>query len=230
VLQEIFDIGEVATFSEVGSVITGVTLILGFMLGGVLTDYKESEKLPASVAVALAGFRSTAHSGLLAKDLDVSIINARISKVANAIAGWFVGTNSEDEMWNALLDFPVLIVDLEKAGMASHYVGRLMVLNGELNGVLNRISVIRNTSFVQSGYVLMSLLVLVLQGTMAIVSFPSSIMSWIAPSVLSLAYAYLWLLVRDLDNPFGHSENHGKGSGADVDITPLLNAVKALNS
>jgi len=230
VLQEIFDIGEVATFSEVGSVITGVTLILGFMLGGVLTDYKESEKLPASVAVALAGFRSTAHSGLLAKDLDVSIINARISKVANAIAGWFVGTNSEDEMWNALLDFPVLIVDLEKAGMASHYVGRLMVLNGELNGVLNRISVVRNTSFVQSGYVLMSLLVLVLQGTMAIVSFPSSIMSWIAPSVLSLAYAYLWLLVRDLDNPFGHSENEGKGSGADVDITPLLNVVRALNS
>jgi hypothetical protein len=230
VLQEIFDIGEVATFGEVGSVITGVTLILGFMLGGVLTDYKESEKLPASVAVALSGFRSTAHSGLSAKDLDVSMINERISTVANVIAGWFVGTNSEDEMWNSLSDFPALIVDLEKAGMASHYVGRLMVLNGELNGTLNRISVIRNTSFVQSGYVLMSILVLVLQGTLAIVSFPSSIMSWIAPSVLSLAYAYLWLLVRDLDNPFGHSENDGKGSGADVDISPLLNVVRALNS
>ena len=230
VLQEVFDIGEVATFGEVGSVITGVTLILGFMLGGVLGDYKESEKLPASVAAALAGFRSTAHSGLLAKDLDVSIINARISKVANAIAGWFVGSNSEDEMWAAMSDFPALIVDLEKAGMASHYVGRLMVLNGELNATLNRVAVVRNTSFVQSGYVLMTILVLVLQGSLAIVTFPSSIMSWIAPSVLSLAYAYLWLLVRDLDNPFGHSENDGKGSGADVDITPLLNAVRALNS
>jgi uncharacterized membrane protein YdcZ (DUF606 family) len=230
VLQEVFDIGEVATFGEVGSVITGVTLILGFMLGGVLSDYKESEKLPASVAVALAGFRSTAHSGLLVKDLDVSIINARIAKVANAIAGWFVGTNSEDEMWAAMSDFPALIVDLEKAGMASHYVGRLMVLNGELNATLNRVAVVRNTSFVQSGYVLMTILVLVLQGSLAIVTFPSSIMSWIAPSVLSLAYAYLWLLVRDLDNPFGHSENDGKGSGADVDITPLMNAVRALNS
>ena len=229
VLQEVFDIGEVATFGEVGSVITGVTLILGFMLGGVLSDYKESEKLPASVAAALAGFRSTAHSGLLAKDLDVSIINARISKVANAIAGWFVGTNSEDEMWAAMSDLPALIVDLEKAGMASHYVGRLMVLNGELNTTLNRVAVVRNTSFVQSGYVLMTILVLVLQGSLAIVSFPSSIMSWIAPSVLSLAYAYLWLLVRDLDNPFGHGDNGGKGSGADVDITPLLHAVRALN-
>ena len=229
ILQEVFDIGEVATFSEVGSVITGVTLILGFMLGGVLSDYKESEKLPASIAVALAGFRSTAHSGLLAKDLDVSIINARISTVANAIAGWFVGTNSEDEMWAAMSDLPALIVDLEKAGMASHYVGRLMVLNGELNTTLNRVAVVRNTSFVQSGYVLMTILVLVLQGSLAIVSFPSSIMSWIAPSVLSLAYAYLWLLVRDLDNPFGHSDNGGKGSGADVDITPLLHAVRVLN-
>ena len=230
ILREVFDIGEVATFSEVGSVITGVTLILGFMLGGVLSDYKESEKLPASVAVALSGFRSTAHSGLLAKDLDVSMINTRISKVATAIGGWFVGTNTEEYMWNSLSDFPALIVDLEKAGMASHYVGRLMVLNGEINATLNRVAVVRNTSFVQSGYVLMSLLVLVLQGSLAIVSFPSSIMSWIAPSVLSLAYAYLWLLVRDLDNPFGHGENDGKGSGADVDITPLLHTVRALNS
>jgi hypothetical protein len=229
VLQEVFDIGEVATFGEIGSVITGVTLILGFMLGGVLGDYKESEKLPASVAVALTGFRSTAQSGLLAKDLDASVINARISKVANAIAGWFVGTNSEEEMWASLSDFPALIVDLEKAGMASHYVGRLMVLNGEINATLNRVAVVRNTSFVQSGYVLMTILVLVLQGSLAIVSFPSPIMSWIAPSVLSLAYAYLWLLVRDLDNPFGHGENDGKGSGADVDITPLLNVVRALS-
>ena len=105
-----------------------------------------------------------------------------------------------------------------------------MVLNGELNATLNRIAVVRNTSFVQSGNVLMTLLVLVLQGSLAIVSFPSSIMSWIAPSVLSLAYAYLWLLVHDLDNPFGHSENDGKGSGADVDISPILLAARALNS
>ena len=144
ILREVFDIGEVATFSEVGSVITGVTLILGFMLGGVLSDYKESEKLPASVAVALSGFRSTAHSGLLAKDLDVSMINTRISKVATAIGGWFVGANTEEYMWNSLSDFPALIVDLEKAGMASHYVGRLMVLNGEINATLNRVAVFRS--------------------------------------------------------------------------------------
>jgi hypothetical protein len=63
---------------------------------------------------------------------------------------------------------------------------------------------------------------------LAVVTFPSTVMSWIAPSVLSLAYAYLLLLVRDLDNPFGHGDNDGHGSGADVDITPVGNAVAAL--
>jgi len=63
---------------------------------------------------------------------------------------------------------------------------------------------------------------------LAVVTFPSPIMSWIAPSVLSLAYGYLLLLVRDLDNPFGHGENNGQGSGADVDIRPILLAVQQL--
>ena len=96
------------------------------------------------------------------------------------------------------------------------------------SSTLNRVAVIRNTSFIQSGYVLMAFLVGVLQISLAVVSFPSTAMSWVAPSVLSLAYAYLLLLVRDLDNPFGHGENDGAGSGADVDITPVRNAVAVL--
>ncbi|MGA1361884.1 MAG: hypothetical protein ACO36A_03070, partial [Ilumatobacteraceae bacterium] len=39
-MQEVWEIGEIAGFGEIGSVITGVTLILGFMLAGVLADYK----------------------------------------------------------------------------------------------------------------------------------------------------------------------------------------------
>lgn len=230
ILREVFDIGEVATFGEIGSVITGVTLILGFMLGGVLADYKESEKLPAVVAVALTGFHTTAATGLAVKDLDVSMINSRIAIVGAAIQEWLLGRLPEEEMWKIHSELSALIGELEKSGVGTHYIGRLMVLNGELTGVLNRISVIRTTSFIQSGYVLMAFLVLALQVSLAVVSFPSPVMSWIAPSVLSMAYAYLLLLVHDLDNPFGHGENDGKGSGADVDLTPILRAVANLYS
>ncbi len=227
-VQEVWDIGEVATFGEIGSVITGVTLILGFMLGGVLADYKESERLPAVVGVGLAGFQSACALALTAKDQDHAWATARVAAVGEAVLGWLQGQRSDAEMWAAQADLSRLVTDIEKSGGGTHYLGRMMTVNGELTATLNRIAVIRNTSFVQSGYVLMTFLVFILQLSLAVVTFPSTVMSWIAPSVLSLAYAYLLLLVRDLDNPFGHGDNEGHGSGADVDITPVENAVAAL--
>lgn len=227
-LQNVWDIGEVATFGEIGSVITGVTLILGFMLGGVLADYKESERLPAVVGGAISGFDTTCALALAAKDQDPAWAHGRVSAVADSVESWFLGRVTDQQMWAAHSDLARLVNDIERAGGGSHYLGRLMTVNGELTGALNRVAVIRNTSFVQSGYVLMSFLVLALQVSLAVVSFPSTIMSWIAPAVLSAAYAYLVLLVRDLDNPFGHGENDGRGSGADVDIAPVLQVAAQL--
>lgn len=229
-LRDVWEIGEVASFGEVGSVITGVTLILGFMLGGVLADYKESEKLPATVAGALSGLATTASMGLHAKDQDSTWARQRVSLCADAILEWLHGRTTDSQMWAAHADMANLINDVERAGIPGHYMGRLLNVNGELASTLNRIAVIRNTSFVQSGYVLMMFLVAVLQVSLAVVSFPSTVMSWIAPAVLSTAYAYLMLLVRDLDNPFGHGENNGKGSGADVDLAPLVSAAAQLRS
>jgi hypothetical protein len=229
-VQEVWDIGEVATFGEIGSVITGVTLILGFMLGGVLADYKESERLPAVVAAGLTGFSATCALALVAKDQDHAWARRRVAGVGETIHAWLMGEKSDAEMWAAHADLTRLVTDVEKAGGGTHYLGRMMTVNGELTATLNRIAVIRNTSFVQSGYVLMTFLVLILQLSLAVVSFPSTVMSWIAPSVLSLAYAYLLLLVRDLDNPFGHGDNDGHGSGADVDITPIISAVSGLKT
>lgn len=227
-VQNVWDVGEVATFGEIGSVITGVTLILGFMLGGVLADYKESERLPAVVAGALSGFAGACSMAIAAKDQDPGWTRTRVSAVADAVEGWIHGRLTDAQMWSAHADLSRVISEAERAGAAGHYMGRMLTVNGELTSTLKRIEVIRNTSFVQSGYVLMVFLVLVLQASLAVVSFPSTVMSWIAPSVLSLAYAYLLLLVRDLDNPFGHGDNDGKGSGADVDVTPIVQAAASL--
>lgn len=227
-LQDVWDIGELATFGEVGSVITGVTLILGFMLGGVLADYKESERLPATVAGALSGLASTASMALHAKDQDSTWARQRVSVFAEIVLDWLHGRVTDEEMWSAHSDMAHLVNDVERAGSPGHYVGRMLNVNGELSSALYRISVIRNTSFVQSGYVLMTFLVVILQVSLAVVTFPSTVMSWVAPAVLSTAYAYLVLLVRDLDNPFGHGENGGKGSGADVDLGPVTGTAARL--
>ena len=230
VLFEVADVGEIVSFSEAGAVITGVTLIIGFMLAGVLADYKESERLPGVLASALNGFHSVAVAGLATKDLESGWAAARILSAVDSICAWLTKGTRDEEMWAAHADLASVIVEAEKKGMGSHYVGRLLTVNGELTTTLLRIGVIRQTSFIQAGYVLMGLLVTLMMVLLSVVEFPSALMSWIAPAVLSLVYTYLLLLVRDLDNPFGHAENDGAGSGADVDLGALLSVQQTLHS
>src|SRR5687767_2350199 len=43
----------VLEFSDVGLVLTGGVFLMGFMLAGTMADYKESEKLPGTLACSL---------------------------------------------------------------------------------------------------------------------------------------------------------------------------------
>ena len=225
-VHDVLDYNELVSFSDAGPVITGAALILGLMLSGVMGDYKESEKLPSAVAGGLSGFEGLAIRGLEVKDADTSWVHPRITKVAHAIDDWFYSRISDEEVGKATGDLNVMIQDLEKAGVPTHYLARLFIAAGDLGGAISRIQTIRNTNFIKSGYALMELLIAAVLGLMILVDFPSPNVQWIVAGALSLVYVYMLLLVKDLDNPFGYGDNNGEGSAADVDLTPWLNTIK----
>ena len=220
IVHDVAGINDVVSFSDAGAVLTGASIIVGLMLGGVIADYKESEKLPAALAGSLAGFEGLAIKGLEVKGLDTSWVHPRIVKTGTAINDWLYGRISDDEMFAAVGDNAQLIVDLEKAGVPTHYLARLFVANGDLGGALSRMSVIRNTSFIKSGYALMEILIAIVLGLLVIVDYPKPTVQWVVSGVLAAAYTYLVLLVKDLDNPFDYGANDEKGSAADVDLSP----------
>lgn len=220
ILHNALDVSGLVTFSDAGAVITGATIIVGLMLAGVLSDYKESEKFPAVLGQSLLGLDGLAVAGLAVKELDGSWVRARVSNLTNAIISWVHGDISDQQMWDAQADATQLIIDVEKAGAPTHYISRLLATNGDLSNVLSRMQVIRNTTYIKAGYVLMVLLVSIVLILLVIVDFTSPIMRWVVPGVLALAYTYLILLVRDVDNPF-------QGS-ASVDFQPLLDAARTL--
>ena len=219
-VHDVAGINDVVSFSDAGAVLTGASIIVGLMLGGVIADYKESEKLPAALAGSLAGFEGLAIKGLEVKGLDTTWVHPRIVKTGTAINDWLYGRISDDEMFAAVGDNAQLIVDLEKAGVPTHYLARLFVANGDLGGALSRMSVIRNTSFIKSGYALMEILIAIVLGLLVIVDYPKPTVQWVVSGVLAAAYTYLVLLVKDLDNPFDYGANNEKGSAADVDLSP----------
>lgn len=220
-LHTTFDVKGIVTFSDAGAVITAASIIVGLMLAGVIADYKESEKLPAVLGGALTGLQSMATAGLSVKDVDPSWVRPRVAAVAIAVDRWLHGQITDAELWEAQADVVPLVVDVERAGAPSHYIGRMLTSSADLSSTLSRIQVIRNTSFIRAGYVLMQLMVAIVLLLLVIIDFTSPVMKWVVPAVLSIAYAYLILLVRDVDDPFD--------GAARVDLTPVDAAVKALN-
>ncbi len=223
-----FDVNGLMSFSDAGAVLTGATVIVGLMLAGVIADYKEAEKIPSAIGASLLAINSLAHGALATKEVDTAFIRPKIAQVAETINDWLYGRVGDDQIPVAQGVVNELVIDVEKAGGTTHYLSRLLIHASDLGVALQRVMVIRNTIFIKAGYALMKILVAIVLILFILVDFPSEFAQWLVIGALSLAYVYLLLLVRDLDNPFGYGENDGRGSGADVDLTPFTLAYREL--
>jgi len=124
-------------------------------------------------------------------------------------------------LWLAHSDMGELILDLDRKDVPDYYLHRLLRVNSDLGAALSRMQVIRDTDFIASGYALMELLVSGVVVAFSIVLFSTPLIGYGITGGLTLIYVYLVLLTKDIDNPFGHGKNNGKGSAADIDLTPF---------
>ena len=168
-----------------------------------------------------------AKRGLQAVDKDNSWIRARVAPVAHAINDWFYGRISDAQLWAIYEDFNQLLVDVSKSGVTVPYMNQLHGANNGLGGAIDRASHIRNTSYVRAGYALMEFLTAIVIGLLVICDFAEGWSGWLIPGALGMIYVFMILFIKDLDNPFGYGDNNGKGSAADVDITPWVACYKA---
>src|SRR3989304_9569460 len=87
----VLQVDGIIEFSEVSPLLSAVALIIGFMLAGVLTDYKESEKIPGEIATTLETIGDTVQiAGALNKGTDSSDFDARYHALVCTVEDWFM--------------------------------------------------------------------------------------------------------------------------------------------
>lgn len=214
------------TFGDAGAVLTGAALIMGLMLGGVIGDYREAEKLPAAIGGGMLGLESYARRALEVVDKDGSWVHARMAGVARAVNEWLYGRMETGAMWAAYEDVNRVCDEIAKSGATVPYLNQLNAANNGLGGSIDRVDGIRSTSYIKSGYALMEFLVGVVLVLMIVCSFDNAVANWLVPGAISMVYVFMVLFIKDLDNPFGWGENGGKGSAADVDSSYWDNVYK----
>src|SRR5262245_3721187 len=89
VLDYVVKFPGVVEFSDVGMVLTGGVFLIGVMLSGTLSDYKESEKLPAEIACTLETIEETFRLAAVGRPvLSAPLLQQQVLDTSGAILDW----------------------------------------------------------------------------------------------------------------------------------------------
>jgi hypothetical protein len=209
-------------FSDVTPLLSGVALIVGLMLAGVLTDFKESEKIPGELATTLETIGDTVQVvKAVSKEYDAAALEGKYHALVAAVEDWFLRRIKIDRCYAALEEFRAEVKAMHAAAGAPYAI-RCLGETHNLRRTITRVDVISRTSFIPAGYALLDLLVTTTVILLLIANYKSVIAEYFLITIFSLIYIYLVRLIRDVDDPFEYEPGQAAGGAVEVDPYPLV--------
>lgn len=190
------------------SFVAANVFLLGFLMAGVLTDFKESEKLPGELSVSLESIADEAHTLYKTKKLkEAKECLEHVRSLIACLKKWFHKDERTREVFKHLTELSPFWSAFEPHTQAN-FIVRLKQEQANIRRIVTRIDAIRDTSFIASGYLIAEVnSILLIIGLIALKLDPFANALFLAGSI-SLLFLYMLFLIKDLDDPFGfHSRD-----------------------
>ncbi len=204
----------------IATIITADVFILGFLLSGVMSDYKESERLPGDLATSIGVIADECL--LLWRHKSAAPARACLEHVAEltgSLRRWFNRTERTArvaEEVNRLGDYFAALEEYT----AANYLVRLKQEQSAISRMLVRVHTIRETTFVSSGYMMARLVTASVLLGLLVIKVEPWYESVFLVGVIGWLLSYLILLINDLDNPFDYGAD-GRARGQEVSLKPI---------
>ena len=218
---------EVITINPLFSALVASTVfLLGFLLNGVLSDFKESEKLPGEIATALQTLSLEIQA--IERHHPGACVTAHLQALAelgSQMVGWLHGRIPTERIRQAHDRCHGSIAAASTLLRSSTLQGRLMGEMATLLRTINRIETIRETSFVPLVYWLAYAGTALLCGGLVFAVSEHITEAFFFVCVIAFLLLFLLHLIDDLDNPFGMADSR---SAEDVSLEVLETTVQLL--
>jgi hypothetical protein len=208
------------------SIVAATTFLLGFLITGVLADYKESEKIPGEMAASLAAISDEAVCIQKSKNcLPAKELLEHISGLAGDIIHWFHKQERTKLLLQKISDLNEHFVLIEPYTQAT-FLSRLKQEQSNLRRAVIRSHAIRETTFFLPAYAIAEALAFFLIIGMLILKLEPFWESIFFVMLVSFVVLYMIYLIKDLDNPFDYS-GHDEESN-EVSLKPLHDVQSSL--
>jgi len=210
------------------ALVASTFFLLGFLLNGVLTDFKESEKIPGELATALESL-SLEIQAIPAYQPDARVGRAlvAVAELGEGLLAWLEQGLATDQLLQLYrrVHADVVTASVQFRGDASTLRGRLMQDLAVVLQKINRVQSIRETTFVPLVYWMADIASVLLFVGLVMAKSSNLVESVFFIAVISFLLILLLRLISDIDNPFGRSSHD---SAEDVSIDLLEHAVERL--
>lgn len=208
------------------AIISANVFLIGFLISGVLSDYKESEKLPGDLAASL---EAMADEGLIIRKNKQSkeakeYLN-HLSQFTNSLIEWFYKRERTNDLINKLRSFNDYFLAFESQTQAN-FIVRLKQEQNLIRKMINRIHTIRETDFLGTGYAIAEIITFILTLGLIFIKMDPFYESVFFVSFVSFILIYMIYFIKDLDNPFGYSQKDNLVE--EVSLKPVFDTQKRL--
>lgn len=211
----------------VSAIVSANIFLLGFLLAGVLSDYKESERLPGEIACSIESLADETVIVCDGKDSDTARACLRHLKTLTAsILSWMRNNHPVNEVMVGVRALNGHFAAIEPL-LAPPFLARMKQEQNVLRRLLTRVDTIRVTSFVGGGYAIAETTTLLLSAGLVLLRSDQFHESLFIVVAITFVMIYILMLIRDLDNPFDYAS---RGSSEDVSLRPLDSALARIES
>lgn len=202
------------------SLVAGTIFLIGFLISGVLSDYKESEKIPNELTASFKSLFDDAYTIWKSKNSMAAKQFMEYEKdFLNSCMEWFYRKERTKNIQSKLTQMNDFFVELDKEGIQPAYIIRMKNEQNNIRKMLLRIDTIRDTDFIGSAYAIVEAMGVLTAIGLILIRIEPFYASLFFTLLVTFLIAYMVLLIMDLDNPFDYS---AKGeSGTEISLKPL---------
>jgi hypothetical protein len=210
-------------------IIAANVFLMGFLLSGVLADYKESEKIPGEIASSI----NNIYSELIYLYDDKKITKSKecmlyCHELTKSILEWFHRKEKTTSIIAKTRHLNSLFAKIENDTQAN-YIVRLKNEMSNLSRTIIRVDTIRDTNFISTGYqIAISITALMCFG-LVFSEIDPFYESLFFVGVITFLMIFLILLIHDLDDPFAFSSKFSAENVSLYPIKRILSEMETIN-
>ena len=209
------------------SLVAAAVFLMGFLISGVLSDYKESEKLPGELSASLETIADEAE--IIYRNKKAAVARdflMHLHEFAGLLVTWLYKEEHTAAILSKLRDFNDFYLKFEPLTQAN-FIVRLKQEQHNLRRAVIRIHAIRETSFIPSGYAIAEGIAVLLLIALLFTKLDPFYESMFFVTPITYLFVYMLALIGDLDNPFEFNTK-GETSG-EVSLKELRDVEQRLH-